>query len=437
MSTADAAPRAGGELGLWMATALVVGNVIGMGIFMQPAALAPLGLNALVAWAITVVGCAALALVFSMLARRLPAAGGPFGYMTDTLGEGAAFAALWCYWISVWVSNAAIAIAVTGYADALVPSLSSVPPAPVAAALIWLFVGVNLLGVRTGGGVQVVTVLLKVVPLALVVVLGARLLLTDPGAYLAHVPQTPVSLPATMTASSIVLFAMLGLESAVVPAGRVRDPGRTIPRATLFGTLFTAAIYVAVTAIALLLIPQARLAASSAPFVDVLDRLAGLGNGRWLALFVVISGLGALNGWTLLGGEVTRTLGGRRLLPAVFGRNNSHGAPAAALLLSGTLATLLVLMSYSKSLVAGFTLLSVVTTAAGLPLYLCCAAGLLMLWRRDPGLLPRSAWLAGLVGVAFSVFAFVGVGMEAFLWTLVLVSAGIPLYAWRRRRQAG
>ena len=92
-----------------MATAMVVGNIIGMGIFMQPASLAPFGVNALIAWGITVVGCASLALVFAMLARRLPEADGPLEYLRQTLGEGASFAALWCVWVATWVSNAALA----------------------------------------------------------------------------------------------------------------------------------------------------------------------------------------------------------------------------------------------------------------------------------------------------------------------------------------
>jgi APA family basic amino acid/polyamine antiporter len=226
---------------------------------------------------------------------------------------------------------------------------------------------------------------------------------------------------------------MLGLESAAVPAGRVRDPERTIPRATLVGTLVTAIIYLAVTAIALLLVPQAMLAQSGAPFIDVLNRLTGAGNGRWLAFFVVISGLGCLNGWTLLVGEITRTLGARGLLPAALGRNNRRGAPAAALVFTGVLATGLTLMNYSRSLVDGFTFLSVVVTAANLPLYLFCAGGLIILWRRDRALLPAGAWFAGAIGAAYSVFAFVGVGLEAFLWALALASAGVPLYAWQQR----
>ncbi len=421
------------QLGFWMCTALVVGNMIGMGIFVLPASLAPFGFNAFLGWGATVLGCAVLALAFATLARRMPEAEGPFGYIRSTLGEGVAFAALWCYWISIWIANAALAVGAAGYIVGFAPSLGHIPPALIAAALVWLFVVINLFGARSGGRVQVLTAGLKLVPLALVMLLGAWVFITEPAAYAEHIPVQPIGLQATMAASTIALFAMLGLESATVPAGRVVDPERTIPRATLVGTLLTAAVYIAVTAVSTLLVPQETLAASNAPFVDVLDRLLGIGNGRWLALFVIISGLGCLNGWTLVVAELTRTLAGRQLLPPVFAGSNRHGAPAAALLLVGVLATGVALMNYSKTLVEGFTFLSIIVTAANLPVYLCCSLGLLWLWRRDRGNVPGHAWLFGAGGLAFSIFAFIGVGAEPFLWALALALAGVPVYLLMRR----
>lgn len=422
------------QLGFWMCTALVIGNTIGMGIFMQSASLAPYGFNALLGWAAVVLGCACLAIVFATLARRLPQADGPFGYVRATLGEAVAFPTLWCYWISLWVTNAAIAVGLVGYVTTVVPALRSIPSALVTVALIWMFVSVNLFGARTGGRVQVVTAALKLTPLLLVIVLGAVMLFTEPAAYAANIPTTPITLPATMAASTIALFAMLGIESATIPSGRIRDPERTIPRATLVGTLIVAVIYIAIVLIGMLLVPQATLAASNAPFVEIVDRLLGVGNGRWLAVFIVISGIGALNGWTLVVGELTRTLATQRLLPESLGRTNSHGAPAAALVLTGALGSGVALMNYSKSLVDGFTFLTVVVTAANLPLYLCCALALLYLWRRDSAALPRHVWVFGVGAAAFAIFAFIGVGTEPFLWALALALAGVPVYLWMRWR---
>ena len=429
-------PPAHKELGFWMCTALVVGNTIGIGIYVLPASLAPYGFNAMLGWAVTVAGMTVLARVFARLAREFPAVDGPHAYIERTAGSLAAFVAIWCYWVSCWISTAAIAIGVVGYLGKVAPALEAVPAVVQSIAMLWVFVLVNLLGVRAGGRVQVATTVLKLLPMAYIVGLGAWVLLTDPASYTRHPPATPLSLEALMAASTIALFAMLGIESAAVPAGRVRDPARTIPRATMAGTLITAVIYIAVSSIALLLLEQSRLAASPAPFAELLDAHGGSGHSRLLAVFVVVSGLGALNGWTLLVGELTASLGRHGFLPASAQRANARGAPLAGLLLTGGLATAMIAMNYSKSLVEGFTFLTLVVTAANLPLYLLCAFALLLLAGRGRLRLPGSVWLLGTVGTAYSIFAFVGLGQEPFLWSLVLAAAGLPVYWTQRGRRA-
>jgi APA family basic amino acid/polyamine antiporter len=421
------------QFGLGMATALVVGNTIGMGIFMQPAALAPFGLNALTGWAAVIFGCICLALTFAALARKLPQADGPFGYVRATLGEVIAFPALWCYWISVWCTLPVLAIGVIGYFINVFPAAAAIPPAVLAVSFMWIFVVVNLLGVKSGGRVQVVTSLLKIVPLLLVMVLGAISILGDPAAYTPNLPTTPITGHASMAAAAVALYAMLGFESAAIAAGRVKDPERTIPRATLIGTLIVSALYVSIVAIGMLVVPQATLAASDAPFVTIADRLLGPGNGRWISLFVVISGLGCLNGWTLLAGELTRTLSSYRLLPPILGESNRFGVPWASLLLAGVLATLLGVMNYSATLVGAFTKLSLIVSAANLPLYVCCSFALFTLLKRSPAGISPALWFAGAGGVAFAAFAFKGVGWEPFVWALGLALAGVPIYLWMRR----
>ncbi|KAF1716349.1 amino acid permease [Pseudoxanthomonas yeongjuensis] len=423
------------KIGFWTCTALVVGNTIGMGIFLLPASLAPYGFNATIGWGITVLGCICLARVFARLARELAHADGPYGYVRSTLGDLPAFLAMWCYWVSVWITNAALATGVVAYIRAAFPELAPLQPSLFALGLLWTFVAINLLGVRSGGGVQLVTTALKLLPMLAIALLGAWMLVNSPHAYVAHPPTQPITLADSMAAGTIALFAMLGIESATVPASKVENPGRTIPRATLVGTLLTAAIYLIVSTVPLLLIPSQELAASPAPFALLMDRFAGDGFGRWLALFVVVSGLGALNGWTLLGGEMTRTMADNGTLPAFLSRNNRHGAPVFALVITGLLASAMILMNYSKSLVNGFTVMSQVVTAANLPLYLCCSIALAVLWKRgkrldDKGV--RGLLTIAVLGTAYAIFAFVGMGHEAFVMALVLAACGLPLYIFMR-----
>ncbi|HEY2662112.1 MAG TPA: amino acid permease [Caulobacteraceae bacterium] len=439
-SAVEGQPVQSGQLGFWTCTALVVGNTIGIGIgiFLLPSALAPFGFNALVGWGVTVCGCVVLARVFARLAQTMPEEDGPYSYIRRTQGAAPAFLSIWGYWVSVWVTNATIAVGVVGYLQAAVPQLSALGPTPLLAlGLQWLFVLVNLMGLRAGGLVQIVTSALKLLPMAAIVLLGLWLLVSHPALYISHLPATPIRLPQTMAAATIALFAMLGLESAAVPASRVRDPARTIPRATVVGTLFTAAIYVAVSIIPMLLIPQAELARSPAPFVDLLNRFMGAGDGRWLAAFVVVSGLGALNGWTLLAGELTRSMAANGVLPSVLSRVNRRGAPMLGLLLTGALASAMVLMNYSKSLVQGFTFLSIMVTAACLPLYMFAALALVALWRRRERVVPKDLLILGLLGAAYSILAFVGAGAEPLFWTVVLAAAGLPIFLlmrWRRSK---
>jgi APA family basic amino acid/polyamine antiporter len=194
--------------------------------------------------------------------------------------------------------------------------------------------------------------------------------------------------------------------------------------------------YVAVVAIGMLVVPQATLEASDAPFVTITDHLLGAGNGRWVSLFIVISGLGCLNGWTLLSGELTRTLAAHRLLPEILGESNRFGAPWASLILTGVLATVVGVMNYSASLVGAFTMLSLIVSAANLPLYVCCSIALFYMLTRDSKDLSFPLWFAGFGGIAFAAFAFFGVGWKPFLWALGLGLAGVPIYFWMRSRAA-
>ena len=431
-------------LGFLVCTALVVGNTIGIGIFMLPASLAPYGLNALGAWVITAVGCLMVAWVFAGLARSFAADDGPYAYARRAFGDRVAFLIMWCYWVSCWVTTAAIAVGVVGYLSAFLPVLTSSRPlaALTALGLVWLFVLVNLRGLRTAGWVQVASVALKLLPQLAIIALGAWQLWVHPAVYLAHLPATPLSLGSLVSASTIALFAMIGVECAAVPAGKVRDPARTIPRATFAGTALVALIYMLICAIPLLLIPQQELTSSSAPFADLLARFLGSGSGMLLAAFVVVSGLGALNGWTLVTGEVAQSCARHGSLPPAFGQPNSRGVPGRAFLLAGVLASLMLVMNYDESLAGGFTFLSVVVTAATVPMYFGCSLAVLVLWRRGqvPQLGAREArWMiAAALAVLYCLWTFIGIGARSLLWALALGLAGVPIYWWyaRARRLA-
>ena len=440
-----AAPDTTRALGLLTSIALVVGNTIGVGIFMLPASLAPYGLNAVPAWLITAAGSICVAWVFAGLARSFPDDDGPYAFASRAFGGGVAFTLMWCYWVSTWVTNAVLATGVVGYLSFFFPTLgvNRWLAAVTAVSLVWLFVLINVRGARTAGRVQVVTTVLKLLPQAGIIALGLWALLAPHAQPVVHVPPTPLSLSATIAASTLALYAMLGVECAAMPAGRVKDPGRTIPRATFIGTLLVAGIYICVSLVPMLLIPQPELATSNAPFADLFARFLGPGSGKLLAAFVIVGGLGCLNGWTLILGELTVSFARHGGFPQALGKVNSHRAPTRAFVLTGILASLMMVTNYNDSMAAAFTWMSVVVTAANLPMYLGCALAVLVLWRR--GLMPRpgareARWIAAAALAAiYCVWASIGIGGKPLLWALALCGVGVLVYAvywYGARREA-
>ncbi|HYB32135.1 MAG TPA: amino acid permease [Steroidobacteraceae bacterium] len=421
-------------LGLLTCTALLVGNTIGMGIFMLPASLAPYGLNAVPAWLITTGGCIFIAWVFAGLARAFPQDDGPYAYASRALGGGVAFVLMWCYWVSTWITNAVLVTGVVGYLSIFFPLLgvNHSLAAATALALLWGFVLINVRGVRTAGGVQVLSTVLKLLPQVGIIALGLWALLAPHAGPVVHVPPTPVSVGGLIAASTLALYAMLGVECAAMPAGRVRDPGRTIPRATFIGTVAVALIYMCVSLVPMLLLPQAELAASNAPFADLFARFLGPASGKVLAAFVIVSGLGALNGWTLILGELTVSFAKHGGFPRALGKVNAHSAPTRAFVFTGILASVMMVTNYNESMAGAFTFLSVVVTAANLPIYFGCALAVLLLWRR--GQLPAVGlrelrWIAAaFIALVYCVWVSIGIGGKSLLWALALCAAGVPVY---------
>ena len=430
------------KLGLWMCVALVVGNTIGSGIFLLPAALAPFGFNSLIAWLATSFGAVMLACVFSGLGNAFPEEEGSYGYVRQAFGDLAAFVVAWGYWIAIWVGNAAIASGSISYLANLVPALASPTLAALTTvAVVWALTAVNLLGVRAAGGFQVVTTVLKLLPLLAIAAMGIVLFFShDPRLDLQAPATVPLSASGVTSAAALTLWALLGFESAAVAAKRVQDPRRTIPLATVIGTLAVAAIYIlSCSALMFLLAPEV-LAKSGAPFADAAALLWGSEAGHAIAAFAAISGFGALNGWILLSGEVPFRLARRGVFPAVFAQESSRQVPAVALCVSSVLVTILVLMNLGKATIEVFTFMLLLSTTATLALYLTCSVGLLVLVRRGRlgALGAHVHWLvvAGALGALYSLWTLYGAGAQALLWGLVLFASAVPVFYLMRRATA-
>ena len=427
------APRP--RLGFWMCVALVVGNSIGSGVFLLPASLAPFGLNSVIAWGFTASGAIALAIVFARLSRAFPQAGGPYAYVHVAFGPLIAFVVAWGYWISIWVGNVSIATAGVSYLSPLFPWIAEKPGASafMTLLLLWLLTFVNWYGIKASGWVQGVTTVLKILPLLAVGALGLTSLHSSSAMSTLSIP---LSVSGVTAAATLTLWALLGLESATIPADKVANPARTIPIATLLGTIITALICAIACTTVLLLVPPATLARSNAPFVDLAAQFWGRGAGKLVAVFAAISAFGALNGWILLQGELPRAMANRGEFPRIFARESVHNTPGFGLCFGSALATLLILANYQKSMVSVFTFMILLSTTACLVLYALCSLALLRLqWTQQLGAARGRSVALGIVGIlatAYSLWAIIGAGAEAVLWGAALLLLGVPLYYWFR-----
>ncbi|HXW05865.1 MAG TPA: amino acid permease [Vicinamibacterales bacterium] len=420
-------------IGFWMAVALVIGNMIGSGIFLLPASLAPYGGVSLVGWVVSAGGAVMLALVFARLARVDPAAGGPYAYTRRAFGDLPAFLVAWGYWISMWTTLGALAVALVAYLGTFLPVLSRTPPAAagVAVGTVWLLIGVNIAGVRTAGWVQVATTVLKLLPL--VVITAGGIVSFTPSHFAAQQDWrgVAVSIPAVVT---LTLWAFLGLESATVPSGSIRDPARTIPRATVTGTLLTAAIYIASTVGVMSLLAPATLAGSTAPFADAAAALAGSGAAAAVALGAAISCFGALNGWTLLAGQLPLAVARDGLFPAVFARVSRRGTPAAGMIIAGVLTTALISLNYTRGLVELFTFFILLSTLNTLVPYVFSSLAVFLIADGPPiARLSGGAGLTAALAFVYSIWAIAGAGQETVYWGFLLLVLGLPVYVAVRR----
>lgn len=336
-------------LSLPQSTALIMGSIIGVGIFSLPYALASYGPISLVAMGLATVGAVALALMFAVMSRRLPAAGGPYAYARSGFGNAVGFVNAWSYWITAWAGNAAIVVGWVYYVEHFLNKDGAVGWSVLIALVgLWIPAVINLIGVRAMGSVQVWTTVLKFIPLAIISTVG--LFFIKAGNFTPWNLSGDSSLSAIGGAMAIALFSYLGVETAAVAAAKVRDPERNVPKATIYGTLASATVYLLSMVAVFGIVPASQLAldANKASYSVAANSIVGGGSwaGDLVALAVIVSGIGALNGWTMICAEMPLAAAKDGLFPARFGRLSRRRVPAFGIVSSTALASVAVVISY-------------------------------------------------------------------------------------------
>ena len=450
MAAANGAPEETTEgkaaLGLWACIALVVGNVIGVGIFTLPASLAQFGGLALAGWLLTAAGALVLALVFARLARLVPDAGGPYAYSRAGYGDFAGFIIAWGYWIGLWASVAALAVGLMNYvsAGARAAGANAALSGAIAIGGLWLMTWFNLRGVQGAGRFQTITTALKLIPL---IAIGTVGLFAANWSNFAPVvpPAYPSMFSAVAAAAALTMYSFLGIESATVMSDNVNQPSRTIPRATVIGTLVTAIVYILSTIGVMGALPPETLATSPAPYADAAAAIWGPWASFIVTIGVVIAGVGALNGFIMLQGHVPLAAAQDRLFPARFARVSGTGVPAFGYICSSLLATIVLLVYYAglasgtNELVDAYNAIILLATFTTLVPYAFCTMAELLVYYQDrprfSGQRLRGAGLVAALAFAFSFLTIVGSGAQTALYGFASLLLGVPVYVFMRKAE--
>ena len=423
------------KFGLWTSTSLVLGTMIGAGVFLMPSALASYGSISLIGWLFSSLGAIVIAKVFANISKLIPSSdGGPYAFTKAGLGDFAGFLIGWGYLISVWTTNAAIAVSLVSAMSTFFPILAQDATIALATGLVflWLLTWVNTLGVIASGRVQLMTTILKIVPLVLVAVGG--LLLLDPQNLLPFNMSGTSNWQAITATTTLTFFAFLGIECATIPSSSVDNPGQNISKATMFGVWIAAAIYILSTISIMGMIPANQLQVSITPFADAAEKIYGHGAKYWVSAGAAIAAFGALNGLILVQGQMPYAMAKDKLFPAFFAKQNRKGVPANGVVVSSIIITLLMFMNNSKNLAGQFKLLILLSTFFTLLPYLFTTVSYLIVRAKQATTFTKTKMVTAIVlsaiAFSFSMWMLIGSGQEIVYWGFIMLMLGVPFYVY-------
>ncbi len=402
--------------------------MIGSGIFLLPSTLAALGGISFVGWACSTVGAFLIVLLFRGLSSHFPnTVGGPYAYTRTVLGEFFGFLVGWGYWISVWCTNAAIAVAFVGYLSVFIPQIADNEILSIAFGVgaLWVFSFLNFRDIVFVGRIQKLTTVLKILPLLLIGFVG--LFYVDWSLLDFENLSGETDFKAISQATTLTLFAYLGIESASITSHKIEKSEANVGRSGLIGFLLTAFIYILCSVVIFGLVNSAKLSQSTAPFADASATFLGGYAEQFVALVALIATLGALNGWILIQGQIAYALAKDGLFPAFFKKRNTAEVPYLGIVVSSLLATFLLIAKFSGSLVDVFSFMMNLSTLSALTPYFLSAVSLFIFIRRGKQPSKGMQIVAVLSGL-FCLWMIYGVGIETVSLGVVLLLIGIFMF---------
>ncbi|MGL5585929.1 MAG: amino acid permease [Plesiomonas sp.] len=421
------------KIGLAALTLVTASNMMGSGVFMLPTNLAGIGYISLWGWVITIIGVISLALVFAKSSFINPRIGGIVSYAKDSFGPFVGFQSTICYWISAWIGNVALLVAGVGYLSYFFPALHQpIYSCITSIVILWGFILLGSCGANVAGRSQSFTA-----GCMLVVVLGVGFLgwfWFKPDNFTQVYNATGKSdLSAVMSAASIALWGFLGVESAVVSTGQVKDPERTVPKATVFGLLITAVCYVSSCSVIMGIVPHEVLVHSPAPFAAAASYMFGPLAGKIVSALSIIACFGSLSGWLILQSEAPRAAAKDGIFPSFFSDTNKNDVPMKSLVFTGILMSLVLFMTASPNLAKQFEIIILLSVFASLLPYIYAIISLpILMINKDLTKTSVFKFYLVLVGIAFAycLYALLGSGDNSLYWGILMVMITIPLYIY-------
>ena len=416
-------------IGFWRGWSIAVGCAIGSGIFMMPTLLAPYGLLGFGGWLIAGSGSILVALTMARLVKRIPRTGGPYVYVNEGLGSFAGFIIAWTYWVACISAIAGISIAFVGYLGFFVPIISDSPIHSLLASmlLVWIIVILNIRSLEGSSKFQLISTLLKLLPLIFMIFLGMLNFNLDNLPELNPTDLHPISLLATVT--TLVMWSFIGIETATVPADNVINPQETIPKILIASVVTVLIVYFLASIAIAAIVPTSELMNSTAPFALAATKILGLTGGTIISIGALISTLGSLNANTLTAGNISLAAARDGLLPARFMSLTKTGTPIFTYLLTGIFVSILLILNYTKGIVNAFVFMAMLSTLSTLIAYAFCALAEFKFAQTDKKNQTRNnALLLSCGTFVYAFFAIWGAGIEMIIYSLVLILIGMPIY---------
>ncbi|KTC98092.1 amino acid permease [Legionella erythra] len=420
-------------LGLPASTSLVIGNMVGSGIFLLPATIAAIGSIGLLGWIITALGSILLAIIFGKLSQRLPLVGGLYSYCRHELGDFAGYQVSVSYLLGNIIGDAATVVALLAYLTVFWPALATNHPLAflVGSTIIWLVALINIIGVKEVKVVQMATTIIKLIPIVLVSFVGLFHIKGENLAFFNVSGQS--NLAALANAAMLTFFAFGGLESATIPAESVKNPEVTIYRATVLGTAITALIYLLSTVAIMGMFSPASLMNNPAPFAAAGRLIFGDLTDWIFAAAAIIACLCTIIGFLFITSQAAMATARDGLLPAFLMRLSRFKTPHWAIGMSAFIMTLLLAMNYSSLLTAQFTLLVTLSNLCILVPYLYTAVAAMIAFRQFETTTHRhraiNLLVISILACIYVLFAILGSGQGVIFYGIALLFCLTPFYA--------